>query len=181
MATINQNQPFFVRSYNSASVPSLAVNVKVSNISISQGDMNATVSIGEQMATMQNMAIQGQTGSTMGSTANYVNSTVPATATLSNTAAGYATLGGQFVFAAVAGAETDYALFAYQVPVSTAAVPSQKLVISDINIAVWSQVAAIATTPTVMQWSIGIGATAVSLATADAATTKSRAVYPLTN
>ena len=179
MATINQNMPFFVRSYNAAVVPSAYVNIKVSNISISQGDMNATVSIAEQMSAMQNMAIQGQTGSTMGSTANYVNSTVPATATLSNTAAGYATLGGQFVFAAVAGAETDYALFAYQVPVSTAANPSQKLVVTDVNIAVWSQVVAVATTPTVMHWSLGIGSTAVSLATADAATTKSRAVYPL--
>jgi len=51
--------------------------------------------------------------------ANYANSAAPASATLSNTAAGYTTLGGQFQFAAVAGAETDYALFAYTVPAAS--------------------------------------------------------------
>lgn len=51
----------------------------------------------------------------------------PASATLSNTAAGYTTLGGQFQFAAVA------------------------------------------TTPTVLQWALGVGSTAVSLATTEAA------------
>lgn len=179
MATINQNTPFFVRQYNSAVVPSQSVNIKVSNISISLGDMNANIPIGNQMAGMGGMAIQGQTGMTMGSTANYANSTVPATATLSNTAAGYTTLGGQFLFAAVAGAETDYALFGYTMPVTSAAVPGKKLFITGVNICCWAQVVAIATTPTVMQWSLGVGSTAVSLATAEAATTKARRVYSL--
>lgn len=47
---------------------------------------------------------------------NHTNSTAPTSATLSNTAAGYTTLGGRFQFAAVAGAATDYALFGFQVP-----------------------------------------------------------------
>jgi hypothetical protein len=47
----------------------------------------------------------------MTQSANFVNSTGPVSATLSNTAAGYTTLGGQFQFAAVAGSEVDYALF----------------------------------------------------------------------
>lgn len=41
--------------------------------------------------------------------------------TISNTAAGYATPGGAFRRVAVAGAETDYALFAYLVPAGGAA------------------------------------------------------------
>ena len=46
--------------------------------------------------------------------AQWANSAAPASAALSNTAAGYATLGGLFQFAAVAGAATDYALFGFQ-------------------------------------------------------------------
>jgi len=47
-----------------------------------------------------------QSGATQ--TANYAPTSAPASATLSSAAAGYATLGGQFQFLAVAGAETDY-------------------------------------------------------------------------
>lgn len=39
--------------------------------------------------------------------------------------------------------------------------------------------AAVATTPTVLQWALGVGSTAVSLATAEGAGTKARRVIPL--
>lgn len=89
--------------------------------------------------------------------ANYANSAAPASATLSNTAAGYTTLGGQFVFAAVAGAETDYALFAYTVPLG------YRAIVTGVRVSAAVMGAAIATTPTLMQWSIG-RASAVTLA-----------------
>jgi hypothetical protein len=130
---------------------------------------------------MGNGAIQAPSGSTVGQTANYPNSAAPVLATLSNTAAGYATKGGQFSFAAVAGAETDYALFAYPVPAG------QTLIVRGIWIDTMNTGAAVATTATWLQWSLGAGASAVSLATAEGAATKAPArlaignqVFPIT-
>ena len=98
-------------------------------------------------------------------TANHANSTSPSNATLSNTAAGYATLGGRFAFAAPAGAATDYALFAYPVP------STHRLVVDSVGISTINTGAAVATTATILDWSIGIEATAVSLATTDSGST----------
>jgi hypothetical protein len=90
----------------------------------------------------------------------WANSAAAANATLSNTAAGYTTLGGLFQFAAVAGAVTDYALFGFQVPAPA------NLVVTGIDIEAWNTGAAVATTPTLLNWGLGVGSTAVSLATA---------------
>lgn len=79
---------------------------------------------------------------------NHVNSTAPTSATLSNTAAGYATLGGRFQFAAVAGAATDYALFAIAVPTGS------KFLCEGIHIELYNTVVAVATTPTIFEWSM---------------------------
>lgn len=92
---------------------------------------------------------------------NHTNSTAPVNATLSNTAAGYTTMGGKFAFAAVAGAVTDYALFAYQVPTG-ARFLCQGVVINAFNTG-----AVVATTVTALEWAAGFGSTAVSLATAN--------------
>jgi hypothetical protein len=89
---------------------------------------------------------------------NYANTAAPTSATLSNTAAGYTTLGGQFQFAAVAGAETDYALFGFTVPAGV------KLNVTGITIDTINTGAAVATTPTVLQWFAGVDGTAVTLA-----------------
>lgn len=96
-----------------------------------------------------------------GQTANHANSTSPTSATLSNTAAGYTTLGGRYQFAAVAGAATDYALFAYQVPVG------YQLVVHSIRIGAMNTGATVATSATVLDWAIGVNSSGVSLATTD--------------
>jgi hypothetical protein len=103
---------------------------------------------------------------------NIANSTAPTSAALSNTAAGYTTLGGNFQFAAVAGAETDYALFGYQVPALSVTQPGKNLMVTGIDIDSFNMGAAVATTPTLLNWYVGIGASAVSLATVDSATTR---------
>ena len=94
-------------------------------------------------------------------TDNHTNSAAPASATLSNTAAGYTTLGGKFQFAAVAGAETDYALFGFTVPAGS------RFLFEGITIDTFNTVVAVATTPTIMEWAIGLNSSAVSLATAN--------------
>ncbi len=122
---------------------------------------------------------QGVVGAGTGYLANWANSAAPASATLSNTAAGYTSLGGQFQFTAVSGSETDYALFAFQVPAQTATNQGRTLVVHGINISTFNMGAAVATTPTLLQWGIAYDGTAVSLATADAAATKAPRRVPL--
>lgn len=94
--------------------------------------------------------------------ANNTNSAAPANATLSNTAAGYTTLGGRFGFVAVAGAATDYCLFGFQVPAGRN-LRIRRVVIDAINTG-----AAVATTPSTLDWFLSSQQTAVSLATAGA-------------
>ena len=171
--------PVAVRVYNKASAPATATGIRVSDITVSLADYHSSKPWSAQMAGMGLMGIQGASGMTQGSTANMANSAAPASATLSNTAAGYATLGGQFQFAAVAGAETDFALFGFQVPAATAAITGRQLYVTGVSIDTINTVVAVATTATVLQWSLGIGSTAVSLATAEAAAAKAPRRTPL--
>lgn len=95
--------------------------------------------------------------------ANYANSAAPSSATLSNTAAGYTTFGGQFQFAAVAGAETDYCLFGPTVPAPF------RFYCTGARIALYNGgspgAANSATVPTTCQWAIGADGASVNLST----------------
>jgi hypothetical protein len=95
---------------------------------------------------------------TIAQLAQNTNSAEPSSATLSNTAAGYTTLGGKFQFAAVAGAATDYVLFGFQVPAGLT------LVVRSITIDIWNTVAAVATTPTLFTWHLMANSATVSAA-----------------
>lgn len=164
--------PVYARALNAAVAPATASQVRVATFTVSQGDMNNARPWADVMSLQGDNAIQQPTGTASAQTANYANSAVPATATLSNTAAGYTTLGGQFVFAAPAGAETDYALFGFQVPALAAFGKAPNMVLRGVRISAINVGATVATTATVVQWGVGIGSTAVSLATVDAATTR---------
>lgn len=170
--------PFAARVFNTTA-PSTAIQLLVSRVTISTGDYNTNKSWATQMSGQGLMSYQGAGGMTQGSTANMANSAAPASATLSNTAAGYTTLGGQWQFVAVAGAETDYALFAFQVPAATVNVTGRTLFITGVSIDAINTVVAVATTATVLQWSLGYGSTAVSLATAEGAAAKAPRRIPL--
>jgi hypothetical protein len=91
---------------------------------------------------------------------NHANSASPSSATLANNAAGYAKMGGRWQFAAVAGAATDYALFAYQVPTG------YRLFVTGIDISTINTGAAVATTAHIFDWSVGIKSTSVDLGAA---------------
>lgn len=122
---------------------------------------------------------QGVVGAGTGYLANWNNSAAPYSATLSNASAGYTSMGGQFQFAAVSASETDYALFAFQVPAQTATNQGRTLVVHGINISTFNMGAAVATTPTLLQWGIAYDGTAAGLATADGASTKAPRRVPL--
>lgn len=91
-------------------------------------------------------------------TANHADSTSPTSATLSNTEAGYEKLGGRFQFLAVAGAATDYALFAFLVPAGF------RLMITGIAISAVVMGAALVNAA-ILDWSLGIGSPGESLQT----------------
>jgi hypothetical protein len=163
-----------LRIVNGAVAPALAPQLVVGLFEVS------TKVLDIDRPSQTTAAISGLSGAYLPSTGaqstNHANSTSPTSATLSNTAAGYATLGGRYQFAAPVGAATDFALFGYQVPVS------YRLIVTGIRISACNTGAAVATTATVLDWGIGVGDTAVTLATADAiaaAPTTARRAQPL--
>lgn len=118
---------------------------------------------------------QGLSGGTMGGLATYPNSTNPTAAAPSNTALTAnlpGGLGGQGVVTAAVAAATDGIWGSYQVPAGTANVQGRRLVLRGVKIDLVNTGAAVATTATTLQFSLAFGHTAVSLATAEAATTK---------
>lgn len=173
--TLARGLPLLLRAYNSGVVTGSAQIVSVADVVVVNRDLALGKTVGQIRAGMCDELLVAPAGATAGGSANYVNSTGPVSATLSNTAAGYTTLGGQFQFAAPVGAETDFALFGFQVPAAAAGGGNKNAFITGILIDTINMGAAVATTPTVLQWAIGVGSTAVSLATADVATTGARA------
>lgn len=152
-------QPVFARVYTGGSAPSLAPQLSISGLNITQEDLLQNKPWQDIMASLGLGCYQSPV-TAFAQTHNHANSASPVSATLSNTAAGYTTLGGKWQFAAVVGAATDYALFAYQVPVG------YQLYVKDI--AITTIVTGIAVvTATVLDWSIGVNSSAVSLATSD--------------
>lgn len=118
---------------------------------------------------------QGQSGGTMGSLATLPNSTNPVAAAPSNTALTAnlpAGLGGQGSVTAAAAAATDGIWGSYQVPVATVNLAGRRLVLRGVKVSALNIGAAVATTATAVQFSLAYGHTAVSLATAESATTK---------
>lgn len=165
--------PGIVRIYNNA-VPGIAQKVYVSKI------VSATMGGLSNRDSTHLAALKGDIGQqhvtgvgTGGQTTNWTNSGAPAAATLSNTAAGYATLGGLFSFVALAGANTDYALFAYQVPAGTLTNMGRTLIVRGISIdAFVSTAAGTPTVATVLEWGFAFGSLAVSLVAAESTSTK---------
>lgn len=134
---------------------------------------------GEFLAALAgDVGTQGIVGASGGPLTTWTNNAAAASATLSNTSAGYTLFPGNFQFAALAGVETDYALFAVQIPAPTASNKGSTLLIHGISIDCFVQGAAVGTT-TIMQWGLGYGSSAVSLATIDNVNTKAARRIPI--
>lgn len=159
----NTHMAAFARVFNTGSAPSSAALVYLSSCNLQQMDMAANRPWASQLVQAGRSAHQAPL-TPWAQTSTFANGAFPSSAALSNTAAGYTTLGGLYQFAAVAGANTDYALFAYQVPVGV------QLAITSVRISAWNTGAAVATTPTLLLWGLGVNSSAVSLATADSFT-----------
>lgn len=174
-----QNYPFnagrqqiISRIYNGGSSPAASPQIAIGQVNVVQQDLNKIKPWPHVLASLGKGAFQSPV-TTFAQTANHANSTSPVSATLSNTTAGYATLGGRYQFAAVAGGATDYILFAYQVPTG------YQLYVNDVSISCMNTGAIGGLTGTILDWAIGINSSAVSLATADGAGTWAPRRIPL--
>jgi len=165
--------PMFAMVGNTATFGWPAGQLLISSASVYLADARHSYNPILRSARNGENGIQGVTGMTYTSTANIVNNTAPTLAVLSNTAASYTTLGWGFSIGAGGAVDTDYALFAYQVPNTAYGVNGinpKGLYITRIQV---STVATAAPSAAVtLQWFLGAWSTAVSLATAEAATTK---------
>ena len=159
MFAVTHLQAFF-RVRNTGSAPASAGQLIITEAMVIGLDVN--VNKPWQHAISQNTlnAILSPTAFTQNP--NYANSAAPASATLSNTAAGYTTLGGQWQFAAVGSAETDFALFGFTVPTN------YQLCVTGIHIEAYNMGAASATTPTLLQWGLAMNGSTVNLSSGGA-------------
>ena len=150
--------PAYIRMYNNTAPAAYPILIDT-EMQVLSLDMNIQMDASQIAGNLGMTA--GRNPFTGAQLENHTNSTAPTSATLSNTAAGYTTFGGKFQFAAVAGAVTDYALFGPQVPAGS------KFLCEGIHIEIYNTVIAVATTPTIFEWSMGFNSSAVSLATAN--------------
>lgn len=149
--------------------------------SIRSGGTNNTTSPTEAGSRMFG-SYQGLSGGTMGSLATYPNSTNPTAAAPGNTSLTAnlpGGLGGQGVVTAAVAAATDGIWGSYQVPAGSVNFSGRRLVLRGVFVDAVNTGAAVATTATTIQFSLAFGHTAVSLATAEAATTKASRRIPL--
>lgn len=152
-------------------VTASAQKLSIAGWHMSQMDLDLGKSYAATRTGNGDSLLSNSDGNAVASLTQAANSAAAASAVLSNTAGGYGitVLDGRFQFAAVAGAETDYALFAFLVPAGTPTVPGRTLVVTGVTIDVENLGAAVATTPTLLEWGLAVGSTGVSLATSDSA------------
>ncbi len=148
----------FYRLFHTASPPASAPQLIVTQADVVMLDVMTNKPWSHQMA-LSGYGLE-VSPITLSPTVNWANSAAAANAALSNTAAGYSLMMGRFQFAAVAGLETDYALFGFQVP------SHYSLVCTGVEIDTFNMGAAVATTMTNLEWWLGFDQSALSLATA---------------
>lgn len=170
--TSSMNLPLTFRNYN-VSATSTAQVMRIGNVNVTFGDQAMSKPWGHVLSGMGATSLQGQTGTTLGSTSNFTNATATAGAALTNTtaAAQFVGLGGIFNVLPTLTVGTDGILCSYQVPLGTSISPGKSLYITDVRIH-----SAVTTTlaggPVVYAASLAYGHTAVSLATTESSTTK---------
>lgn len=173
--------PFSVRHAITGGAAGAALSFTLNDYTVSIGGPNVS-----QTASILGQRIygsyQGLSGGTMGSLASYANSANPTAAAPSNTALTANLpigLGGQGAVTAAVAAATDGIWGSYQVPAGTPNVQGRRLVLRGLYVDLVNLGAAVATTATVIQFSLAYGHTAISLATAEAAAAKAARRMPV--
>jgi hypothetical protein len=146
---------------------------------VSLGDWQTAKPWNLQM-TNQGLAYQGLAGSTMGTNALFTNSLAPtAGAAMTNTTAALGTgLGGQFSSLPTLTANTDGIICSFLNPIGSVSQRPRTLIISGVH--VYSIVTTVLVGgPVINVYSIAYGHNALSLATAEASTTKAPRRVPV--
>lgn len=157
--------PIFFRVYNGSGVPGQAPKISIGQVCVKQEGMEMGRTWMGTMATMGQSGFQSPVAP-FAQTSNFTNSAAPSTSALSNTVPCETTAGGLLRFTPTYVADTDYVLFAYQVPVG------YQMRITDIwytSPRLFSGTGSI--TSSSLQFAVGVNASAASLATADGAGT----------
>ena len=168
--TNTYEQPIFAREFNSGAV-SVGQTVKLGSLAVSQGDQSTNKPWPHIMAGMEGHSSTGQTGATMGSTAQHANSADPAAANPTNTTAALGTgLGGIFLCNAQATAATDYIIASFQVPTGSPILPGKSLYVTGVRVHPVNMGSIVAGTPTTIAWFVAYGHINVSLASTESPT-----------
>jgi hypothetical protein len=177
-ATSSPSLPLLIRCYNSGTTAS-AQQMRIGQTNVSLGDVNINKEWPHQKVGMGGHSSQGQSGQTLGSTANYANSANPTAAVPTNTTAALGVgLGGQFWETDTLAVTTDGIISSFQNPAGTATAPGRNLYVSRVTISSAVQTA-LATVAYFGQWGLAYGHTAVSLATTEGAGTKAPRRIPI--
>jgi hypothetical protein len=149
----------YTRVFNSGTAPATATQMTIGAWTVAALDVNMQYGSGE-LASMNGEA-NDYTPTTVATTANLTNSVATTTITLSNAAStvGSSLIDGGVRFAAPVGAVTDYILFGYQVPAPFQH-KTKGIILNAKNLG-----AAVAATPTQIDFFLKANSTALSLAT----------------
>ena len=167
-----------IRTYNAATPPALAQQVKFSDIDVWQTDGNPGRSSVFYRAEQGQMGYQGMGGQTMGQTANYANAAAATAGVPAVGAAIITGLGGQVSETCTIAVNVDGILCSFLNPVATVGIPGRKLIITGVRISS-CVTTLLAGGPFVNQYCLNFGHTAISLATAEGAAAKGPRRIPL--
>jgi hypothetical protein len=178
-AMSSMNLPLSFRVRHSAAT-TVAQVMKIGNTNVTFGDQALSKQWGHVMTGAGGASSQGQTGATLGSTANYTNAAASAGAALVNisAAAQFTGLGGIFNVLPTLAVGSDGILCSYQVPLGTSILPGKSLYITSLTVESVVTTALVGG-PVIYASSLAYGHTAVSLATTESATTKAPRRQPL--
>jgi hypothetical protein len=175
--TASQALPLEFRVVNSAGGASAARRIEPGFCNVLLGSGDTTRPWAVAMAANGNGSYQTQLGTAVGPTSNSGITALAATTYTANTAPAINALGGKWISssplpAGTSGlatiADVHYPLFSYLNPAGTAAIPGRDLVITAIRIGETVASAVLGATYTQLEWIVGVGSSAASLATADA-------------
>lgn len=158
----NGRQQVIERVYTGGSAPSLAPQLAIAQSTGVQEDMNQAQTFPETLNSLGRGWFQNPI--TGAQTSNHTNSMTVSPITLSNTTCANTSLGGKFAISSQAAGTTDGIVFGWQNDTG------YQKTIYGIAISTVITGAAIVTA-TVLEWSLGINASALSLATVDTAFT----------
>ena len=171
-STQSQQLPVFFRTVNTA-VTATAQKMLIGGCIVYFSDMKIDRQWPIAVSGMGGHISQGQAGATLGSTQNYANSANPTATTPTNTTAALGSgLGGQYWSTTTLAVNTDGIVSSYQLPAGSSTVPGKGAYITGMRISSVVVGANISGGPLVLQWGLAYGHTAVSLATAEGATSK---------